>query len=743
MSYCQWFYRIEQQDPEGWERPLLDLAQISKAGVPMPPGFVISREVSEHFFGSRSVRAEINKAAYGITLKDASHFSAVAEQARKAIRAAKFSAGVHSALHIYLEELQTRLLKKKGSSMRLMLTAYAEQQVTIIQNVKNSEEFEKALKQLFSLLFTERDVYQRAEEGKPMVPDSFSISVLYAPEPQFSGYARSYDEQGHDDTIIEIKATHSVGASNAEIQNLDSYRIDKKSGLMLTKNLQRHWWAESENGRFVSPSHLGKTSPFISDDQVLNLGKLLKQAFAQFPDRVQCGWMFAGNQFLITSVARGDSGKRLSIPQDEEKPLLHGLSGSLGFVSGPVRLIAHKKDQAALKTGEIAVVSHLSEKDWEWLIPAAAIIAEAGTSTGAEARLAKRLAVPAVVGASKALTTLKNGQMVTVDGRHGLIYAGIKHNQAGPIHSAAPITGTKLWATIHDPYRVSAADLAASDGVGILRGEFIIRLLGVHPQDVLKKELAREYSELLAEGIAKVVHQAEGHPVIYQLHDIGSMDLLGLRSRHHDRHEPNPALGYRGTHRLLSEPEVLDMELVALAAVARQFGAPVSVMLPMVRTLEEAKRMLAYLADSPLAREVHIPVWIKCETPGMVILMDELCQMDIAGVCFDIPSISQFIQGIDKENYQIAHHVNSTDAAVEQALSYAIQTCRAEGVASMIVAEQEEMRPEMVQSAIEAGVTGLSVAPSQLEDTRGLVAAIEQRLLLDHVLDERRELPAA
>jgi phosphoenolpyruvate synthase/pyruvate phosphate dikinase len=156
----------------------------------------------------------------------------------------------------------------------------------------------------------------------------------------------------------------------------------------------------------------------------------------------------------------------------------------------------------------------------------------------------------------------------------------------------------------------------------------------------------------------------------------------------------------------------------------------------MVRNLDEVKRMLKHVGDSALTRHLPTRLWVKCETPGMLILMDELCQLDIAGVCFDVPALTQLIQGIDRENAQVAHHLDTTDHAVEQALFYAIRTCRAAGIPTMLVAEMDELRPEVIQSAVQAGVTGISVVPSFIPEMKAFLASVEQRMVLDHLLDE-------
>jgi pyruvate,water dikinase len=356
--------------------------------------------------------------------------------------------------------------------------------------------------------------------------------------------------------------------------------------------------------------------------------------------------------------------------------------------------------------------------------------------------LAKQAGIPAVVGTGTALAHLKEGQVITIDGYRGEVYAGVCLQNRGATSDQYLVTGTKILASVTDPHGIALHDLMISDGVGLLRGEFILKLLGVHPEDIVRKQMGNEYSQVLAEGLAQVMQAVAPCHSVYQLHDVGSADLLGMRKRHHDRHEPNPSMGYRGSHRLAKEPDVLALELDALTLVAKAGQVNFSLMLPMVRTLAEVEELTAQIRASKYGK-VHNPeIWVKCETPALLIVMDSLCHLDIAGVYFDAASLTQFILGFDKENYQVAHHSDTADQAVEQALSYAIATCREHGVPCVVGAELGHLRPETIQAAVLAGATGLSVPPGMVAETRQLVAAVEQKLILDHLIFEHEPVAA-
>ncbi|MEI6477395.1 MAG: putative PEP-binding protein [bacterium] len=746
-NYCRWLYEIGPEETEGWEYEARDLAAVSRTGVAVPPGFVVSYKVFEQLFESRSLAGNISKAGKGLSASRPERFAAAAKDIRAAVVGAEFPVEASSSLKAFYEQLRTQLLHSSDKAVRLHLTGLSDNEVTLVQSVKSGAEFEKALRQLFSLLFTEHDLFQRVQARQPLVPNSFGVLIQYLEAPVASGLAACHDQSEHDDLTIQIDAwplTRPTKAAKETMATHDSFRVDRKSLTLLSRNLKRQWWAEDGSGKFIAPKQQPDLATALDDDQVLRLARFIKLAQAPFQSTMRFEWVYAHKQFLITRAYRMEHRADCEcslppappLPPDIQPALVQGLSGALGVVSGPARLIKHKKDQAQLKPGEIAVTEHLTSQDADWLQNAAGVVTEAGTQTSPESRVAQQLLVPAVVGASKALSLIGNGQIITVDGRRGAVYKGVIPREAAYAPNQSPVTGTKIWTLVSDPYQVSGPELIASDGVGLMRGEFIIRMLGLHPHDVLRRGFAGEYSDILAEGISRVARLINPHPLVYQLHDLNSADLLGLRERHHDRHEPNPILGFRGTHRLLSEPELLEIELQALSQVADKGADHISIMLPMVRSIDEVKRMIKYLQDSPLSAHLATKVWVKCETPAMLILMEELCQLDIAGVCFEVPALTQLIQGIDRDNAQVAHHLDTTGQAVEQALTFAIATCRNAGIATMLVAELDELRPEVVQSAVKAGLTGVTVIPSFLPEMRAFLASVEQRMLLDHVLSE-------
>lgn len=742
MNSCQWLYLLEPGQEAVWGQNAVALSEVARSGVPVLPAFVISRSAIAAFFLQPSLKKSILKVAKEAPMKKPELLSGYAKEIRELIMAAPFPKQIQGELNYFFKELEDQVLRKPKSGLRVTISELTTPH-HLTKQLRSTAEGEQLIKQLLALSFTDEALYARYQQGEAIVHGANSLLVQYSEEAEYSGRAFCYDFARHDDSTISIEAHFHEHASKNRLTAADEYKVDRSTLLLLSREVVGHSWAEKKSGKHLKPAQKGKSHPVLNDEQVLYLARLVKRAQALFNEPYSFHWCFSHNQLFMTQIepftGEIEAAQRARIPAARSglQPILLGMPGNLGWASGAVRIIRNKEDQAKLKDGEVAVVEHLSRGDHGWLAGASALVIENGHRASTEAHLAKQLGIPAVIATGQALSHLSNGQIVTADGTHGQVFAGSVTPPSQPTHlPTLPVTGTKILATVLDPQQVSREELSHADGIGLLRSEFILRMLGVHPEDILRKRLHTEYIDILAEGIESAVRAVYPRPVIYQLHDMHTAHTLGWRARHQDRHEPNPTLGYRGTHRLLAEPDVLDLELQALAKVAAQGVTGISLMLPMVRNLDEVTEMYALLKKSEFVQHSELSLWVKCETPALAIRAEDLCELPIKGVCFDVPALSSLIVGVDKENYQMGHHLDQADNAVAQALDYAIATCRTHGISTMIVAEMESLRPEIVQGAIHAGVTGISVAPAEIEEMHGLVASIEQRMLLDHLLNE-------
>ncbi|HSI20811.1 MAG TPA: putative PEP-binding protein [Verrucomicrobiae bacterium] len=739
MTSCQWLYQIETGQEAIWGTEAAALAAVAKAGVPVLPGFVIAREVSFAFFMAPNVRARILKATKGLSVRKPELFAGAAKEIREIILTTPLPPEARKVFGAYMEELEDQLVLEKGKGLPLTLIAQGVGRQVHHGTPASLNEADKFVRQLYALSFTEQALYGRFMNEESIVPAPYPVLVQYAPEGQLSGLAQQYDSLTHDGTVITITVAHHEHPGDKHHAAADTYRIDAKSLHPLSREELSHTWAAKKRGAHVSPKHV-HADQRLNERQLRLLARFVRRSQEAF-DQLQ---VFHWQLFLDGVVVSGVEPMALEganpgvVRTGERLPLLIGHSVNVGTARGPIRVIASRGDWKTIQDGDVVVVEQIAEKDIPLLAGVAALITESGHHTSCEAVAAKRLGIPAVSATGNARHLVRTGQLVTVDGTHGAVYAGrLPQNELVPhnLVTTLPITGTKIYAALDDALLATPQLLQDSDGIGMLRGEFILRVLGVHPHEVLHQGMSSEYVDLLAEGVERAARAAGSKPVIYQLHDLAEHSFHGWKSWRRERHEPNQLIGYRGTQRLLSEPEILELELKALSRLQKKGFDNISIMLPMVRSLEEVKQMqkiLAKLAPAGLSDRL----WVRVETPALTIKADALSKLDLEGVLFDAPALATLITGMDADNHQVGHNRDQADPAVQDALSYAIATCRKAGLSTAVVAEHEQLRPELVECIIKAGVTALCVRPQECTWLHGLVASVEQRMLLDHLLEE-------
>jgi pyruvate, water dikinase len=735
MSSCQWLFSVDVADEAMWGGEAAALAAVAREGIPVLPGFVVGKAATLSFFLQSDVRAAILKACKGLSLKKPEGFVTAAHDVRRIILGAKLPTELRSSLCAYLEELEDHLMHVKGKGVPLTITWQGVDRLHHHGTPASCTEAEKLLKELFAQLFSDRALYDRFHNGESIVPAPAALLVHYAPASEVSGLSQCYDSVNHDGNVVQVEVGYHDYASHPR-HAADVYRFDLQTLHPLSQDKAAHQWAHTRKGHVSAK--LKSAHVTVDDRQLRLLARFTKRAQCAFPDLQQFHWQVAGGALMFSGITplQGEGGIAKKEDVEGRLPLAIGHALHLGFITGPVRIITKKSDWNSVQDGDIVVTDRLTSKDLEKLPGVGGLITENGHHTSEEAALAKQLDIPALGGIGAARKIFRSAQLVTLDATHGAVYAGrIPVNSLKPhrIVPDLPITGTKIYAALDDALSVSMDDLRNTDGIGMLRGEFILRLLGVHPKEVLHHGMADEYVELLTEGIERALKAASGKPVIYQLHDITEHGFNGWRTWRREKHEPNQLIGYRGTHRLLSEPEILGLELRALQVILKKHDANLSVMLPMVRSVKEVQQARALLREK--APELVDQLWVRVETPALAIQAEALAKLELAGVLFDVPALATLITGMDHENHQVAHHRDQADEAVQDALRYAISTCREEGVATVLIAEQESLVAEIVETAIKSGVTALCSHPSDAEWLRALAASVEQRMLLDHLVE--------
>jgi pyruvate,water dikinase len=392
------------------------------------------------------------------------------------------------------------------------------------------------------------------------------------------------------------------------------------------------------------------------------------------------------------------------------------------------------------------LVTDMTDPDWESVMQrATAVVTDRGGRTCHAAIIARELGIPAVVGCGNATASIPDSSEVTVScaqGEEGVVYAGRLDYELQEFRVAklAPLP-VKLMMNVGNPDRAFSFAATPNDGIGLARLEFIInRLIGVHPlallnyaeqDDVVRQSIDLQmagyadpvgfFVEKLAEGVGSIAAAFFPKPVIVRLSDFKSNEYANLiGGQRYEPQEQNPMLGFRGAARYIDDEfgRCFELECRALKYVREQMGFDnVQVMVPFVRTVAEAERVVALLATNGLKRgDNDLKVVMMCEVPSNVLSADRFLE-HFDGMSIGSNDMTQLVLGVDRDSDKIGKMFDESDDAVKTAFALAIAAGRRAGKPIGVCGEGISDHPELAQWLLEKGVTSLSLNPDSLIDT--------------------------
>ena len=383
---------------------------------------------------------------------------------------------------------------------------------------------------------------------------------------------------------------------------------------------------------------------------------------------------------------------------------------------------------------------------------AGAIVTDKGGVTCHAAIVSRELGIPCVVGADTATKSMKTGKEYTVDAKSGVVYEGIipaaieapvvtmtatASMSSSTMMSSAPVTATRIYLNLGVPEKIEEYKHLPFDGIGLMRIEFILAsYIGEHPMYMLETGRSEEFVNKLAEGMATVARAIQPKPVVVRFSDFKTNEYRDLKGG--DKYEiveDNPMLGWRGASRYISQwyEKAFRLECKAIQKCRREWGLKnVWIMLPVIRTLWEAKRCLEILREEGLERGRDFKVWFMAETPSIAIMADEFSKL-CDGFSIGSNDMTQGILMIDRDSERLGQmgYFDERDPAVERILAHLIRVAHENGVTVSICGEGPSNLPDFAEFLVRSGIDSISVNNDAVVSTRQLVASIERKILLE------------
>ncbi len=748
------------------------IGSLSALGIRVPGGFATTAEAFRAFLRQGGLEDRVLAALAALDIDNVEQLAATGAQVRDWVLATPFPAQLQQEVLDAYRGMSDRgdiavAVRSSATAEDLPEASFAGQQETFL-NVRGQAALLQAMHEVFASLFNDRAIAYRAHQGfdHAAVALSAGIQRMVRSDLGASGVMFTLDTDSGFRDVVLITASYGLGETVVQgAVNPDEFYLWKpalRAGhrAVLRRNLGakpiKMVYAEDgarERVRTVATSAEERTRFSLSDAELEALARqalVIEEHYGR-PMDIEWGKDGASGEIFILQARpetvqsrAGRTLERFSL-KSRSQVLATGRSIGQRIGAGPARVVRHLAEMTTVGPGDV-LVADMTDPDWEPVMKrAAAIVTNRGGRTCHAAIIARELGIPAVVGCGDATARIQDGAAVTVscaEGDTGHVYAGrLEFEQRRIELDRMPEVPVKIMMNVGNPDRAFNFAAIPHRGVGLARLEFIVnRMIGVHPRALLEfdrlepalKERVRAqiagyadpvtfYVEKLAEGIAQIAAAFAPHPVIVRLSDFKSNEYANLLGgRAYEPVEENPMLGFRGASRYLDAAfrPCFELECRALKRVRDDIGLTnVQVMVPFVRSVEEARQVAELLAQNGLARGVNGLRWIMmCELPTNALLADQYLDY-FDGLSIGSNDLTQLTLGLDRDSALVAKLFDERDAAVKVLLEMAISACLRRGKYIGICGQGPSDHPDFARWLVEQRIESLSLNPDSVVET--------------------------
>lgn len=744
------------KDIDKYDVPLVggkgaNLGEMTKAGFPVPNGFAITVNAYDEFLAENNIAKKIYEILDTTDVNDPVQLDATSKRIQKMVVDGKIPNEVEKEIISFYKKLSGPFKKTlvavrtSATAEDLATTSFAGQGETFL-NVQGEANLLVNVKKCWASLFTGRSIYYRVENKIKHESVKIAVIVMKMVESEVSGVMFSIDPAKNDKERIIIESVWGLGEMIVQGSVIpDKYVVQKGTFAILSKEVSDQdiqlIKKGGENKEVEVPKQI-RNKQKITDEEIVKLAKIAAhlQEHYYFPQDAE--WAKEkGKLYLvqtrpistITQVARSEK-----LEKDEvkiaEAPILSGTSASPGIGTGPVKILKSPKEIGKVERGDILVAPMTSPDYVPAMKKSAAIITDEGGETSHAAIVSRELGIPCVVGTKEATKRLKDGMIVSVDGGSGQIFAGAKVastkvSEPAKVHTRYKTkTATKVYVNLAEPERADEVAKMNVDGVGLLRAEFMIANIGIHPKEAIKKKEQGKFVEKLSRDIEIFCKAFEPRPVIYRATDFKTNEYRSLPGgKFWEPIEPNPLLGFRGAYRYVSNPEVFSLELQAIKKVRARYDN-LHLMIPFVRSPEELAKVRRLVASEGLFESTSFKFLMMCEIPVNVIQIDDFIKVGIDGVSVGSNDLTMLIMGVDRDNAEVAQEYNEMSPSVLWALERVVKKCGESGVTCSICGQAASTHEELVKKLVSWGITSVSVNPDTIDRTREIVKKAEEEI---------------
>ena len=747
------------------------ISNLSNLGVKVPDGFAVTSYAFNDFLINSGLNAKIDAELASLDVENLDHL----RRAGKKLRGLILKTPLPNKLIDQIKsEWDTISTDDKSFAVRSSATAedlpdasFAGQQETFL-NIKGFENLLEAIHKVYASLFTDRAIsYRSLRNFTGELSISVGIQEMVRSDLGSSGVAFTLDTESGFKGAIFITSSYGLGEGIVQGSvNPDEFYVFKNA---LEQNkfpiLKKTLGEKAQKMIFANNNKVGKSIKYvpvkkedartfsINDEEIIALSKYTKIIEDHYKVPMDIEWAKDGiNGEIYILQARPETVQSKTTDYFEKftllkkaKIIVSGKSVGQKIGSGAAKIIKDISEIDNVKPGDV-LVTDMTDPDWEPIMKiASAIVTNRGGRTCHAAIIARELGIPAVVGCNTATKYILDKTPITVscsEGNEGNVYEGILEHKVDKIKfGSMPEIPVKIMMNVGNPDRAMSFSMIPNEGVGLARVEFIInKMVGVHPKalldinsvdaetaKIITSKISGYYDPVsffidkLSEGISTIAASFYPKPVIVRMSDFKSNEYANLiGGKFFEPIEENPMLGFRGAGRYTSPDfkKCFELECIALNKVRNAMGLNnLQIMIPFVRTIEEAKAVSELLEENGLARgDNGLKVLMMSEIPSNALLAHDFLKY-FDGMSIGSNDMTQLTLGLDRDSSLVADIFDERDPAVKSMLSMTIKACKEQSKYVGICGQGPSDHTDFAKWLLEEGIESISLNPDTVIET--------------------------
>ncbi|WP_047258646.1 phosphoenolpyruvate synthase [Chromobacterium subtsugae] len=755
------------------------ISQLAGSGVRVPGGFATTAQAYRDFLQHNGLADKISAALDKLDIDDVSELARVGKEIRQWIIDTPFPAKLDADIKEAWDQMVADAggadisvaVRSSATAEDLPDASFAGQQETFL-NIRGLDNVKDAMKHVFASLYNDRAISYRVHKGfaHDVVALSAGVQRMVRSDTGAAGVMFTIDTESGFEDVVFITASYGLGETVVQgAVNPDEFYVHKptlRAGrpavlrkTMGSKLIKMEFTDASQAGRSVKTVDVApelRKQFSITDAEVAELAQYALIIEKHYGRPMDIEWgrdgldgklyiLQARPETVKSQEDRKDTLRRYRL-NGKSEILCEGRAIGQKIGQGTVRTIRDASEMDQVKPGDV-LVTDMTDPDWEPVMKrAAAIVTNRGGRTCHAAIIARELGIPAVVGCGDATRVLKAGMEVTVscaEGDTGNIYDGLLDVEIIDLElDKMPKAPVKIMMNVGNPELAFDFAQLPNEGVGLARMEFVInRQIGIHPKALLefdkqtpelKATIADRiagyaspvdfYVDKIAEGVSTLAAAFYPKKVIVRMSDFKSNEYANLiGGQLYEPHEENPMIGFRGAARYVAESfrDCFELECRAIKKVRDVMGLTnVEVMIPFVRTLAEAEKVVEILADNGLKRgDNGLRLIMMCELPANAVLAEQFLQ-HFDGFSIGSNDMTQLTLGVDRDSGgPIASTFDERNEAVKAMLHMSIQACRKLGKYVGICGQGPSDHPDFAKWLVEEGIETVSLNPDTVVET--------------------------